>query len=65
MIMSPAYTHRWIQTSDKPSEQTYDPYKTSVLVTTTDTADADQQRRHAKQQLELTRHYPDRGPRRN
>ena len=63
--MSPAYTHRWIQTSDKPSEQTYefDTYKTTVIGTAI--SPADQQVRQATEQPELTRQYRGRDPRRN
>jgi hypothetical protein len=67
MIMSPAHTHRWIQTSDQPSEHTheFDPCKTSLIGTTINSEHAEQQLRHADQQLELQKQYPGRHPRRN
>jgi hypothetical protein len=53
---------RWLKTSDKPNVQTFEPapYDIEVVQTTIDTAEAEKQLAHARQQIELTKSYPGR-----
>ena len=59
----PARTRGWTKTADKPNEQTFEtaPYGVEVVRNMADTAEAEKQLEHARQQLELlAKKYPGR-----
>jgi hypothetical protein len=61
-LSMPARTRGWLETSDKPGEQTFEaaPYD-EVVRNTIDMAEAEKQLDHARQQLELlAKKYPGR-----